>query len=140
MQIPPKPWKKGKKASQRWQCHDVHQLPGRGQGEETVTREGARRRYLLSKQPSYPILSCAPSHMPTKLCAQVCQLYWLAILLCRAGSRLSAPAHSTWWGLLYSFAHSSQCVCCIFLEIKKGALALQVGRCWALGPFGCISA
>lgn len=70
-----------------------------------MTREGARRRCLLLKQPLYPILSSAPSHMLTRLCAQVCQLSWLAILCCRAGIRLSAPAQSTCWDLSHSFAH-----------------------------------
>lgn len=141
MQIPPKPWRKGKKASQRWQCHDVHQHPGRGQGEETVTREGARRRCLLLKQPSYPhLLLCPLSHANKAVCPSVpALLAGNPALPYRQPVLCSSTQHMV-GSLVLLCSLISMCLCHIFLEVKKGALTLRVGRCWALGPFGCISA
>jgi len=76
-----------------------------------VTREGARRRCLLLKKPSYPILSHASSHMLTRLCAQV-------VLGFLAGDpalpyRQLALCYSTehMLGSLTLLSNSSQCVC-----------------------------
>lgn len=109
--------------------------------QKRLTRKGSKRSYLLLKQPPYPILSCTSFHMPSRLYGQVGQISWLALLLSiqAAGSLLQHRAHAE-VSCIPLLTRFNVCVCCRFLVIKKGALALQAGRWWALGPFGGISA
>lgn len=109
----------------------------RSQGEETVTREGARRRSVLLKQPSDPVPSRARSHTPTRLCTQV-----VPALLAGAPAlpyRQLAPCSSTEHMLGSLTLLSSLISVCLwyrFLGMKEGAVALRVGRWWARGPLG----
>lgn len=131
--------KEGKKTSQRWQCHDVH--PGERLRRRNIDQRGSQEEMPAPETASLPSSLPRPlSHADKAVCPSVPAL--LAgdpALPCRQPAFCSRTEHVL-GSLALLCSLISMFSCCRFLEMKEGALALQVGRQWAPGPFGCISA